>query len=298
MSKDKNFDQGINLEKYQDNNNVSLRNMNIGLWLSEKRALFTRIIIIFLICLSAIFFIYSAYQFYIYYNDNSEDNLTVDNGINIPRNNVSELKIEAPRYFKSGDKYDLVAKVTNSNPKFSANFEACFSLGGQELTCANSFILPNETKYIFALGKEIKGDIKTLSYANKNLTWLRVDPHTIPNYESFYADRLNFAYSDINFYNIVDSTYNTKNNGNILEFKAKNLSAFSYYDVPLNIALFNGSDLISVNYYHLQNFLSGETRSININWPGDYSNVRVEIYPNLNILNEAIYLKYQGTKTS
>ena len=49
MLKDKNYGEEIDLKKYQGQNNVSLRNMNIGLWLSEKRTLFLRLLIIFFI---------------------------------------------------------------------------------------------------------------------------------------------------------------------------------------------------------------------------------------------------------
>jgi len=297
MPKDKNYGEEIDIKKYQNEDSVSLGEMNFGLWLSEKRVLLTRILIGILILISAGFFIYSAYQFYIYSKDTSDKAPVVAN-VSSPHNLTKDLIIEAPQYIKSGDRYDLLVKITNPNDKFSANFDSCFNLNGQEFTCVNSFILPGETKYIFALGKAVSDDIKTLTYNTKNVVWQRIDAHAILDWPSFSADRLNFSYTNVNFYSISDGNYNSASSGNILEFNAQNLSAYSYYDVPLNIALYEGSQLVSVNTYHLQNFLSGETRNIKINWPGNLSNVRAEIVPNLNILDDSVYLKYQGSKTS
>ena len=107
-------------------------------------------------------------------------------------------------------------------------------------------------------------------------------------------NHLNFSFTDISFYGINDSNYINQNNGNILEFNVQNLSAYGYYEAPLNIALFEGPQIVSVNTYVLQNFISGEKRNIKINWPGSYKDVRVEIMPNINILDDSVYLKYQG----
>ncbi len=294
MLKDKNYGEEIDLKKYQGQNNVSLRNMNIGLWLSEKRTLFLRLLIIFLILLSAWFFIYSAYQYFTYFVETPEETPATNNNLVSPKNLISDLKIDSPQFFKNGETYDFVVKVSNENDKFSANFDACFNLGGQEFSCTKAFILPSESKYIFVLGKDVKDDIKTLTYSTKNLAWQRIDAHLIPDWTDFSMNHLNFSFTDISFYGINDSNYINQNNGNILEFNVQNLSAYGYYEAPLNIALFEGPQIVSVNTYVLQNFISGEKRNIKINWPGSYKDVRVEIMPNINILDDSVYLKYQG----
>lgn len=294
MPKDKNYKSELNLKNYQADNNVSLSEMRIGLWFSEKRVFLTHLLIIFLILISAIFFIYSAYQFFLYFKNNSNQSSLTDNNLTSPRNLITELKIDPPQFFKNGNRYDLVAKVTNPNDKFSAKFKACFNLSGVEFACVDSFALPSETKYIFSLAQDIKDEPKTLSFSVKDIVWQRINAHVIPNWANFSAAHLNFSFADINFYSI--SNNDVVNDNNILEFNVKNLSSYSYYDLPLNIALFNGEQLVGVNIYYLSNFLSGETHNIKINWPGNYRNVRVEIVPNLNILDDSVYLKYQGLK--
>ena len=169
MTKDKNYEDEIDLKQYQSDNNVSLQNMNIGLWLSEKRALFVRLLILVLILLSVWFFVYSAYQYFTYYIETPE-NTPENNNLLSPRNLISDLKINSPRFFKSGDKYDLVVEISNDNDKFSANFEACFNLDDRAPICEQSFILPSESKYIFILGQDIKNDVKNLTYSNQNVS--------------------------------------------------------------------------------------------------------------------------------
>ena len=298
MPKDKNNIGELDLKKYQTKDSVSLNEMNFGLWFAEKRAFLMRLLITSLIFLSAVFFIFSAYQYYIYYINKGSDLPAVDNNLISPRNITTDLKIESPQFFKNGDRYDLIVQVANPNDKFSANFDACFNLSGNEFTCQKTFILPSETKYVFSLGKEVKDNIRTLSFSVKNINWQRVDSHAIPDWTDFLKTHLNFAYSDISFYNINDSNSNIENGSNILEFNAKNLGAYSYYDFPLNIAIFEGDQLVGVNVYHLQNFLGGETRNVKINWPGNFNNIHAEIVPDLNILDDRVYLKYQGSQTS
>ena len=298
MAKDKNNENLTDLNSYKSKDNVSLGEMNFGLWLSEHRALLTRLVIIFLIVLSAVLFIYSAYQYFLYYQSNQNVQITDDNNLLSPRNLITDLKIESPQFFKNGDKYDLMVKVANPNDKFTSSFDACFNLNGQDFNCTKAFVLPGSSKYIFALGQDVKGDIRSVSFSSKNIVWQRLDAHAIPVWNDFLAARQNFAYTDINFYSINDPNYINQSNGNILEFNAKNLGSYSYYDVPLNIILYEGSQVVSINSYIVQNFLSGETRNVKIFWPGNFRNIRIEIVPDLNILDDSVYLKYQGEKTT
>ena len=62
MPKDKNNIGELDLKKYQTKDSVSLNEMNFGLWFAEKRAFLMRLLITSLIFLSAVFFIFSAYQ--------------------------------------------------------------------------------------------------------------------------------------------------------------------------------------------------------------------------------------------
>ena len=296
MAKDKNSDKNINLETYKDSTGVSLNDMNIGLWLSENRQKFLKILTIFLIVVCAALFIYSSYNYIIYFlAGDPNQQWSEDSSVFSPRKVTENLEVSPLQVFASGENHDLAVKLKNPNEKFMANFEYCFSQSDQDISCGNAFILPKEEKYLLILGQAIGGSVSELSFSISNIFWQRIDSHKIPDWDSFSFDRLNLLISGVSFTPGDNSGLSGKVKLNALEFSVKNQTAYGYYEVPLNILLFNGSNLIGVNSYLIPNFMSGEQREIRINWAGNLNGVnRIEIAPNLNIMNDNVYLKYQG----
>lgn len=295
MAKDKNHDKEIDLKNYRSEGGVSLESMNLGLWLAEHRRRIIKIIIAVLIILSAAFFIYSSYGYVIYFLGGQSGKLTTDTGLLSPRNVVSELEISPLQVFSNGEKFDLAVKLKNNNEKFIANFNYCFLSGEKEVDCASGFILPSEEKYVLALG-QTRSDEGAITFKIKDIFWQRINAHQIPDWSAFKQDRLDFVYQGTRFYTANDSGLSEKISLNTLEFTITNASAYSYYEVPFNIMLYSGSELVGVHQYLLSQFLTGEKREIKISWPGNLSYVsRTEIVPNINITDDNVYLKYQGT---
>ncbi len=298
MSKDKNTN-GIDLSKYKDLDSVSLKKMNFGLWLSENRKHITKIVIIFLIALSVFFFVYSLYNYVIYFRDikAEKENIVDVTGSSVvsQRNVAADLVVRAPQIFKNNGNYDLVASVSNPNDKFSASFQYCFVVNKTDVGCSSVHILPSEEKYVLSLGQKLDAEYPSATFEIRNISWKRINAHDIPDWNYFYNERLNFGLKDIKFTPAGSNTSTGKNNLSSLEFNISNLTNYGYYSVPLNIALYNGSDLVGVNIFIVNNFLAGETKGVSLSWLSNISRAtRVEIRPNLNILDDSIYLKYQG----
>lgn len=299
MSKDKNNHE-IDLSKYKDPSGISIKEMNFGLWLSENRKKITKIVIFFLIALSAFFFIYSSYNYLMYFlNSQDEKNSTasfINSNIASQRDVAANLVIKTPQIFKTGETYDLTADITNPNSKFSANFQYCFVMDKNDIACGSGFILPGEEKYVFALGQKLNVDYPAISFELRSISWKRIDAHTIPDWTAFANTRLNFNLKNIKFAPAGSGT-GEKNNLSSLEFNITNSTNYGYYSVPLNIAFYNGSELIGANTFVLNNFLAGEEKNVDLSWPSDIpGTARIEIHPNLNILDDSVYLKYQGAK--
>ncbi len=299
MSKDKNI-QEIDLKKYKDLDGLTLKKMNFGLWLSEHRARIMKGIIIFLIAISALSFAYSTYNYIIYYLTSSsaeEEAAATRTNIVPQRNIVSDLLISTPIAFQSGEAYDLVVKLKNPNSKFSATFQYCFLSADKIISCNNGFLLPSEEKYIFSLGQKIDAYSANLKIEINNLSWKRFDVRVIPDWNSFESSHVNFDFSGINLALAGESGLSEKIGLDSLEFNVTNNSSYGYYQVPLNITFYNGTELIGVNRYIVENFLAGETRPVRLTWLGGLSSAaRTEIRPELNLLDDSIYLKYQGAK--
>lgn len=282
------------LNSYKDLDGLSLREMNAGLWLSENRKKITRFITIFLIIVSAGFFIYSSYGYIIYFMSGKINNL--DEGqVLSPRNVVAPMVIAPVEIFKSGGKYDLAIRIKNPNDNFSAEFKYCLSQDEVDIHCDSWFVLPSEDKYILALAVDINPASSSPVFAIEDIFWARTNRKDIPDWPAYLSERINFEIADIKFLGALRSGLSENLKLNSLEFKATNHSAFAYYEVPFDIFLYSGSRLTGVGRYIANNFMAGENRQIKISWSGDLGDIsRIEIIPEININDDGVYLKYQG----
>jgi hypothetical protein len=299
MSKDKNESSDDGLESYQDPAGLTLKEMNFGLWLAENRKKILKLITIILILVSAGLFIYSTYHFIAYFRAGDPNNqIIVDNLNTSPRKLTEDLQLAPINVFVSGERYDLAVKVKNPNLKFLAIFNYCFVQAENNIFCGAGFILPNEEKYILSLGRTDVAGLSDINFVISDIFWQRIDSHQISNWDNYSRDRLNFAISDINFAAAAGSGLSDRVNLNSLAFTIKNDTSFGYYEVPLNIMLFSGSELVGVNRYPLSNFLAGDIRQVKLSWVGNFRSVnRVEVVPEINIMDSTVYSKYQGTGT-
>jgi len=198
MPKDK-YQIDKELKKFEDLSGVSVREMNIGLWFSEKRLLLTRLLTIFLILISAFFIIYSTYAYIIYFMSEPIDN-QLENQVMSPRDVVTQMKPGAVQVFRSGDVYDLAVNLKNENDNFWAEFEYCFYQNEEAIDCDKSFVLPSENRYLNKLGAELDS-ANGITFRIEDIFWSRINRREIPDWQSFYNERINFEFSDVNFFN-------------------------------------------------------------------------------------------------
>lgn len=303
MSKEENLNsqnKDIDLKNYSNESGVSLKRMNFGLWIAEHRRRIIKTVIISLILLSAFFFIYSSYSYIVYFISGDPNAELINNNLSFAARQVtSDLQTAPPQVFDNDGHSDLAIQVTNPNSKFMANFSYCFKQGDQDIACGRSFILPSENKNILALARDFSGSRSELSFHISDIFWRRIDAHQIPDWAVFFSQRLDFAFSDMKFASAAMSGLSDKVNLSTFDFSIKNQTAYGYYEAPLNIFLYSGSEIVAVNRYILQNFLPGETRSVKISWPGRFNAVnRTEVIPDINIMDDSVYLKYQGTSAN
>ncbi|MBN2854119.1 hypothetical protein JXK06_01120 [Patescibacteria group bacterium] len=269
------------------------KRMGIGLWLSENRRNITKTIVVLLIFISAAFFVYSLYNLVVYFKAGNPAEGLTDNNLAQNTTKIEPLVFSEISVFANNTKNDLAISLTNNNPRFYANFDYCFKQGNIDLSCGNSFILPSSEKYILAFAVETENSNEDISFFVSKISWKRIS-REISDYQSFQDERLNFSIYDIDF-KPAASKVSANIDLNNLEFSLENLSPYSYYEVPLNILLFNGNELKGINRHIINNFYSGETRQLNLSWSADLRDARrAFIVPELNIFDESIFLKYRG----
>ncbi len=301
MGKNKNEDKDIDISKYQSLSGLSNKKLDFGLWFANNKKKFFIAIVVILILLSAGFFLYSGYHYAYYllegkeYDQKLAEELSQydESNLNYRLNNPLEgLKISNVQSFSSDGSYDLLSSIKNPNGRYFANFIYCFTADDEELICGRDFIFPLEEKYLLALAIE-DDKARDAKLRISNISWSRVNLHKYPDWSNYYSEHLNFETSDIQFKPARKSILSEKMSLDTLEFNIKNKTPYNYWEVPLNIVLYNGNRAVGVYKYIVNEFRSGEERSIRLVWPGNISQAdKVEIRPNINIVDPDIYIKY------
>ncbi len=288
-------EEQLNFEKNKYYDKKSFKRMGWGLWLAENRKNITKVIIVLLIAMSSFFFIYSIYNLIVYFKSDNPIEQGINNNLvleNKPR--PVNLRLSGVTTFSSSQSDDLLAIVKNDNNNYYSIFSYCFIQAGNDLNCQESFVFPGEEKYIFSLGIKSLDSGKSPLVELRDVSFKRVDNKQIPDFELFKNERLNFPILDLEFSPASSKVSNVIDLNN-LKFTIVNESAYGYYEMPLNILVYNGQTLIGVNRYIVEDFKSGQGKDINISWPGDLRNAnRVEIIPDINIFLEDVYSSYKG----
>lgn len=275
---------------YPDKKN--LRRMNFGLWLSESRGSINRFFIIFLSVLSLGFFVFSVISLVNYIKAGDPTIQMVENNLTF-KSNVKQLVFSQVNVFPGSDKIDLAILVKNENPNFYVSFDYCFNQGDKAVSCGQNFILPSEEKYVIAFSVKPLDQPGDYSFVISKMSWSRISK-SIANYEDYYKQRLGVLIEDVSFNSSLKkaSSYSDTNN---LDFTLLNPTAFSYFELPLNILVFSGTELSGVNRHTVDSFYSGESRQINLSWTAPLGTAnRVEIKPSLNIFDDNVFIKYGG----
>lgn len=292
------------IERYKDIEGLSTKKLNFGLWYVLRRERFKKILIGFLAAVAAVSWLYTLYGFFYYVIWGMKQDrllayeLVKTNAIGhdyVAQISAKDLQISSIEVLKSANqKYDFIAKIKNPNQKWRAEFSYYFYSGDKRTEALRGFVLPDEEKYLVAFNQDASGG-SAVRLAIENIGWSRINPHEIPDWEYFSADRLNIAVKDIIFTPASRSGLTDKINLNQLSFTAINKTAYNFREVDFIVLLNSGGAVIGVNKYKLKDFMSGEERQIQANWPGVSGRVsKAEVIPEVNIMDDGAYLKFEG----
>lgn len=183
-------------------------------------------------------------------------------------------------------RYDFIASVQNPNEEWVAA-EVDFQLisGTSVVAEKSSFIYPEETKYLAFFGEEVSAGFTPVIKINR-IKWRRFN-----DFKEFGESRLRFEVSDIEFKPASSSGIRGDLPVSTLSFKIKNNTAFSYWHVGLYMALVNGNRPTAANFIKLDQFYSGESRTVDIRWYESLSSAgQVQVLPEVDILDAASYM--------
>ncbi len=291
------------VERFRDVEGLSTRRLDFGIWYLKHRKKFFFAIVAVLVITAAGTIGYSVYQFsnylFVGMRQDQQNYLELTSGSSLITNKTnlgSNISYSEARILPvHDDSSDIVAAVTNSNARSLLKFTYYFSVGGQKIGGGESFVLPNDTKYLMALGQTVPGGATTATLVIEDITFSRLDRHLISDWEQYRLERLNFLIEDAKFTAAPESGLSEKLSVGELQFKISNNGAYGYINAPLSIILKSQGQIAAVNHYQLASFRSGESRNIKMSWPGKLPIIdQVVIVPDINIIDESVFLKYSS----
>ncbi len=198
-----------------------------------------------------------------------------------------ELELGGVELLRVGGVVDVLARVRNPNPRWYARFHYTIGLGDNVESNTDGFLLPGEERTLF---RSIRAAGGTVVFTIENVTWRRINPKEISNFETWRAERINFETKDAQFIPAVIS----ENNKTVsrAKFTITNKSAYSYLEPAFLVLLYRGSRLLAIQKTVLEQFVSGQTRQVEVSWfdqVGAISNI--EIVPDIDVMDEEVYLK-------
>jgi len=199
------------------------------------------------------------------------------------KNQPQPLEVITQTAVRSGrQKYDFIALVRNPNKKWLvSSLKYKFKWASNESNVAESFILPEEQKYLLIFGEKSTDPPRNVQLEFQNLSWQRITP------------KLDFPEIRKNVFEISEKKFIPKGALplNKVSFKVKNNSIFNFWKVNFNIILYQGKNIVGANSAILRQFLSGQIREVEVSWVETLPEVsHVVIDPEIDILNPESFI--------
>ncbi len=200
------------------------------------------------------------------------------------------LQFAPSQVFQSNsNRYDFVTPVKNDNERFLARVFYHYEYAGGETPAQTILLLPSSEAVLIALGQETgSGFPSQARLVIDDIRWKRINPHVIADIEQYTKDHLMIPMSDFVFQpeQIAQGLFHSE-----VSFTITNNTAYSYWEMPIQVVLFRGQNMVGVLYTLLPEFLSGEQRRIELFTPAPLSSVdSIELHPIINIFDPSVYI--------
>lgn len=183
--------------------------------------------------------------------------------------------------------FDLVAKIENPNPNWgieSLNYQFNIYDSNNQLIgykTGNTYLLPQETKYIIEQRMTTKMDPARVNIELNNINWRKL--------KDFKELEIRIKNGEIK---------NIEQGFNKLVGNVENKSNYDLDKIEVSGLLFSDGKIITVGRTEMRTILMGETRYFEINWPYEASEEvkSFELKPYTNIFLNDNFLKIHGTQ--
>jgi hypothetical protein len=267
------------------------KELEVGYWWVTHRLKIKAALILTAILVIVVIYLNAGIRFYQYLAGSAEHQAMLEELTSNAVNYEIIHKSSAPAPVLIGNSlavgdmvsgYDLVTLVENSNNRWWLKEIEYQYIGSHTTTAPQiTYLLPNEKKYLFAFNTPVDFDpvnakifitrqlwekVKDNNQVDAKKQWIKPD---------LYAENINYQSSDM-FFNEAKVTFDLVND-----------SSYSFWEVEVQILLWQGNRLLGVNVVTLDDILATSKRTVSSIWPNALpAGLRTEIIISANSLSE------------
>jgi len=274
------------------------RELKLGLWFARNKVLLYKILIGSLIGLNIIFWVFSLWKwgdFLIFgITENTKLAQSATQFVNYTgiqaHFSPQPLQIITTQFFNSGPgKVDVVAEVANLNDRFVVRFDYYFMINGQKTDVNAGILLPGEDKPVAVLGLEDSVFSGTPELVLENLKWTRISSHDVKDVPSWQGERLNFAVSDVKF---IRKGSEEGVAAAAIQFKLTNQGPYGFVNPKFYVGLYQGQAMVGVLPLELQRFHSQQIVDVDLrSFATNISVTDIKVFPLIDIYDPAVYME-------
>jgi len=163
-------------------------------------------------------------------------------------------------------KYDLYSTVENTNDDWYTTFDYIFEYDNGATEVYQGFVNPNEKRVLAAINVAAERRPSGLNIVLQNQVWHRVDKHAILDTERFLDERSNITVDSASYSKDVTLGEDQLGRSTIV---LTNRTAYAYWDPEFLVKLMRGSTVVSITKVSVPEFMSNETRTLEVRWFGE-----------------------------
>ncbi|MFA6525012.1 MAG: hypothetical protein WCT33_01930 [Patescibacteria group bacterium] len=175
--------------------------------------------------------------------------------------------------------YHLVADVKNPNAKWMAsNLQYHFVLDGVDLDSGDTFLLPQEERFIFKYSVKSSAQKPAAKLVIDNPGWQRIEfPQEKPAL-NFEINNAKVDYLPIQGERGTYTSFSTRASANI-----KNNTVYNFWQVNFQVVLYSGDRPVAINEIKFDRFGALASKELGISWSDEYRSItNVKIVPEVN----------------
>ena len=292
------------ISRYHDPEGLTVGKLEFGYWIVRNKGIFYKLFLLILILISTVTWGLFFYTFgnYLIFGMRQDREIASDltRVQPIPHDLILQMMplpvvYDYPEAIKqNGLETTLITQIENPNEKHTALVDYSFYANNKELARGKDFILPKEVKYFFESSEDASFSESSLSFKINSIDWGRHKIGNFEEYQKFYQEHVNFSVNNLEFVPAKKSVLTEKLPLNTLSFEIMNNTPYNYWEVPINIILFENRKIHGAVKYVIDKFNSGEEKNIDLTISGNLERVKsVEVYPNLNVTKDDIYIEFK-----